>query len=195
MGVAVQEVTQGLADSFGLPRPQGALVSSVEKDSPAERAGLASGDVIVRLNDRDINRSSDLPALVADLRPGMNAKLDVIRKGTPKTLSVTVAEMKDAVVAQRSDTPKEKGRLGLAVRPLAREELAQAGVPGGLLVEDVSGPAAKSGIEPGDIILSLNGTPVSSATQLSGLANKAGKHVALLVQRDASKIFVPIDLG
>jgi serine protease Do len=195
MGVAIQEVTQGLADSFGLPKPQGALVSSVEKGSPAERAGLEPGDVIVRINDRDVNRSSDLPALVAEMRPGTSAKLDVIRKGTPKTVNVTIAEMKDTAVAQRGDSQQERGRLGLAVRPLAREELAQAGVPGGLLVEDVAGPAAKSGIEPGDIILSVNGTPVNSVAQLGSLANKAGKHVALLVQRESSKIFVPIDLG
>jgi serine protease Do len=195
LGVSIQEVTQALADSFGLKGPQGALVSSVEKGSPADRAGIEPGDVIVRLNDREVNRSSDLPVLVADMRPGARAKLDVVRQGTPKTLAATIGEMKDDTVAQRNDTQQEKGRLGLAVRPLAREEQRQAGVPGGLLVEDVAGPAARSGIQPGDIILSLNGTPITSAGQLSSLANKAGKHVALLVQRDTAKIFVPIELG
>jgi serine protease Do len=195
LGVSIQEVTQPLADSFGLKGPQGALVSSVERDSPAARAGLEPGDVIIRLNEHEVDRSADLPALVADMQPGARAKLEVIRKGTPKTLTAVIGEMKDGTVAQRSDTRQEKGRLGLAVRPLEREEQRQAGVPGGLLVEDASGPAAQAGIEPGDIILSLNGTAVSSVEQLRSLANKAGKHVAVLVQRDNAKIFVPIALG
>ncbi|MDB5795833.1 MAG: DegQ family serine endoprotease, partial [Noviherbaspirillum sp.] len=109
--------------------------------------------------------------------------------------SVTIGEMKETTVAQRSETSREQGRLGLAVRPLQREEQRQAGVAAGLVVEDVSGPAARSGIEPGDIILSLNGTPVTSIEQLRSMASKAGKHAAILIQRDSAKIFVPIELG
>jgi serine protease Do len=195
LGVSIQEVNQALADSFGLKKLQGALVSSVEKGSPAERAGLEPGDVIVGFNGREINRSSDLPAQVAAVAPGTSAKLDVIRKGAPKTLTVSIGEMKDANVAQRDDAGPQQGRLGLAVRPLAKEEQREAGVSGGLLVEDASGPAAKSGIQPGDIVLSVNGTPVTSVEQLRSIAGKAGKHVALLVQREDAKIFVPIDLG
>jgi serine protease Do len=196
LGVSIQEVTQALADSFGLKTVQGALVSSVEKDSPAERAGLQPGDVIVKFNDRDINRSADLPGQVAAMAPGTTAKMEVLRKGTPKTLTVTVGEMKNTNLAQRdSGAQQEGGRLGLAVRPLARDEQRQAGVNGGLVVEDVAGPAARSGIQPGDIVLSINGTPVTSVEQLKSLVSKAGKNVALLVKRESATIFVPIELG
>ena len=195
LGVSIQEVTQALADSFGLKTLQGALVSSVEKDSPAERAGLQPGDVIVRFNGKDINRSADLPAQVAVMAPGTSARLDVVRKGEPKALTVTVGEMKGAAVAQRDNGAQQQGRLGLAVRPLARDEQREAGVSGGLVVEGVTGPAAKSGIQPGDIVLSVNGVPVTSAEQLKGVVNKAGKNVALLVKRESATIFVPIELG
>jgi serine protease Do len=195
LGVSIQDVTQQLADSFGLKKVQGALVAEVEKGSPAEHAGLEPGDVITRYNGRDIDRSSDLPALVAETTPGASAKLEVVRKGSSKNLTVTIGEQKDKSVAKLGDADDEQGKLGLAVRPLAKEEQHQAGVSGGLLVEDVAGPAANSGIRPGDIVLSINGTPVQSGEQLRSLATKAGKHVALLVQRGNAKIFVPIDLG
>lgn len=195
LGVTIQEVTQGLADSFGLQKLQGALVSSVEKGSPADRAGLEPGDVIVSFNGHEINRSSDLPAQVAVAAPGSSAKLEVIRKGAAKTLSVTIGAMKEDALAQRGDAQQEQGRLGLAVRPLEREEQHQAGVNGGLLVQGVVGPAAKSGIQAGDIVLSLNGTPVNTVEQLRALAAKSGKHAAVLVQRENAKIFVPIELG
>ncbi|HJW57948.1 MAG TPA: DegQ family serine endoprotease [Burkholderiaceae bacterium] len=195
IGVSIQDMTQSLADSFGLKKVQGALVASVEKGSPAEKAGLEPGDVIVRVDGRDINRSSDLPAMVAEMQPGTSAQFEVLRKGSPKTLRVTVAELKDKTVAQRGDAQSQQGRLGLAVRPLAGDERQQAGVSGGLLVEDVTGAAARSGIQPGDIVLSINGVPVSSVEQLRSLAGKAGRNVALLVQREEARIFVPIDLG
>lgn len=195
IGVSIQDVTQSLADSFGLKKVQGALVSSVEKGSPADRAGLQPGDVIVRIDQQEIKRSTDLPAQVASIKPGTNTELEVIRKGTPKTLSVKIGEMKDSKVARGDDAAQDQGRLGLAVRPLAKDEQQEAGIVGGLVVEDATGPAARSGIQQGDIVLSLNGTPVTNVDQLRSLASKAGKHVALLVQRDNAKIFIPINLG
>lgn len=195
LGVTIQEVNQALADSFGLKTPHGALVSAVEKGSPAERAGLEPGDVIVALNGRAINHSSDLPARVADLKPGTPAQVDIIRKGEKKSVTVKVGEMKPDQVASNDQSAAQQGRLGLAVRPLTRGEKKQAGVTGGLLVEAVSGPAARAGIEAGDVVLSLNGVAVNSVEQLRGLVAKAGKHVALLVKRDEGKIFIPVDLG
>jgi serine protease Do len=195
LGVSIQEVTQALADSFGLQKLQGALVSSVDKGSPADRAGLQPGDVIVRLNGKDIGQSSDLPVQVATMSPGTEAKIDVLRNGTPKTLNVTIGEMKETTVAQRDTPAEERGRLGLAVRPLDKQEQRVVGANGGLLVEEVSGPAARSGIQPGDIVLAINGTPVTSVEQMRALAAKAGRNVALLVQRDDDKIFVPLTLG
>ncbi|QET05696.1 MULTISPECIES: DegQ family serine endoprotease [Cupriavidus] len=195
LGISVQEVNQALAQSFNLPKPAGALVNSVEPDSPAAKAGLKPGDVIVQLGNDVIDHSGDLPEHVADIKPGTETQLKVIRKGEPMTLSVKVGTAKDSAVAQKSNQNDAGGKLGLAVRPLTPNEKRDSGIDGGLVVEDVAGPAARVGIQPGDVILSLNGTPINSADQLKSLVSKAGKQVALLVQRDDARIFIPLDLG
>jgi serine protease Do len=195
LGVTIQNVNQALADSFGLQKPAGALVSSVEKDSPAAKAGLMTGDVILRYNGKDIASSSDLPMLVSNAAPGSTARLDVMRDGKSRSVDVTVGENKNAKVAAADVADQGHGRLGVAVRPLNRDEQKEAGVSGGVIVDNATGPAANAGIQPGDMILSLNGTPIKSPEQLKELVAKAGKHVALLVQRDAAKMFVPVDLG
>ncbi|WP_420998102.1 DegQ family serine endoprotease [Cupriavidus sp. 30B13] len=195
LGIGVQEVNQALAQSFGLPKPTGALVNSVEPDSPAAKAGVKPGDVIVQLGNDVIDHSGDLPEHVADLAPGTQTSLKVIRKGDPVTLTVKIGTAKDTVVADKSPANDAGGKLGLAVRPLSPAEKRDSGIDGGLVVEDVAGPAAKVGIQPGDVILSINGTPISSADQLRALVSKSGKQVALLVQRDDARIFIPLDLG
>jgi len=195
LGISVQEVNQALAQSFGLPKPSGALVNSVEVDSPAAKAGLKPGDVIVQLDNEVIDHSGDLPEHVADIKPGTDTSLKIIRKGQPMTLSVKVGAAKEESVAQKGGDNQAGGRLGLAVRQLTPAEKRQSGIEGGLVVEDVAGPAARVGIQPGDVILSLNGTPIGSADQLRALVAKSGKQVALLVQRDEARIFIPLDLG
>ncbi len=195
IGVTIQDVNQALADSFGLKTPHGALVSSVDKGGPAEKAGVEPGDVIVKLGDKTIERSGDLPAQVADLAPGSKTALEVIRKGSTKTLTLTIGEMKAEKVAAKDHPAAPPGKLGLAVRPLNADEQDETGIKGGLLVQQVSGPAAKAGIQPGDVILALNGTPVRSVDELRKLLDNAGKHAALLIQRDSARIFVPVDLG
>ena len=195
IGVTIQEVNQALADSFGLKKPAGALVSSVEKGGPAAKAGLTAGDVILRYNGKEIATSADLPVLVANAEPGSKTRLEVLRDGATRQIDVTVGEMKGEKIAAAAATGEKHGRLGVAVRPLERDEQAQAQVSGGVLVEEAAGPAAAAGIQAGDIILSINSTPVKSVPQLERLLEKAGNHVALLVQRDDSKIFVPVDLG
>jgi serine protease Do len=195
IGVTIQEVNQSLAKSFGMKEPTGALVSSVEKDGPAAKAGVEPGDVILKIDGKAVANSSDLPLYVADIKPGTAAKLDVWRKGERRELAINVGEMKPAKVASLG-SDAQRGKLGLAVRPLNPDEQKEAGVRGGLLVEDVAGPAAKAGIQPGDIILSLNGSPVKSADELSKLADRSGqKTLALLLQREDTKIFVPLELG
>ena len=195
LGITIQSVNQALADSFGLGKPMGALVSSVEKGSPAEKAGVEPGDVIVKLDGKEIADSAQLPGRVAEIKPGTTAKLEVVRKGTTKQLEVTVGELKDKKLAAKSDAQQEPTRLGVAARPLDPEEQRQAGVKGGLIVENASGPAARAGIRPGDVILAVNGTPVETVDELQSLVSKADKRVAILVQRDESRIFVPVDLG
>ena len=197
IGVTIQEMSQPLAESFGLKKADGALVSSVEKGSPAEKAGIETGDVILRIDGRPIGRSIDLSSYVADLKPGTRAKLEVWRKGAPRNIQVTVGEVKGPKLAAAKASGADEGRLGLAVRALTPEEQKQAGLDGGLLVEDVSrnGAAARAGIQPGDIIIALNSTPVKSAGQLRDRVAKSGKRAALLLQREEAKIFVPVNLG
>ena len=195
LGVTIQDVNQALADSFGLKQPAGALVSAVEKGSAAAKAGLQPGDVILRYNDKDIMISSELPVLVANTAPGTAARLDVMRKGETRHIDVTVGELKNAKIAAADVAGQDHGRLGVVVRPLNPDEQKQAGVTGGLVVENATGPAANAGIQPGDMILSVNGTPVRSVEQLQSLLSKTGKHVALLVQRDDMKRFVAVDIG
>ena len=195
MGVSIQNVNQALAESFGLSKPTGALVSSVEKGSPAEKAGIEPGDVIVKFDGKEVADSAQLPARVAEMKPGATAKLEIVRKGSTKELNVTVGELKEGKVATAGGgVQQEPGRLGVAVRPLNPDE-QQSGAKEGLVVENVTGPAARAGIQPGDVILSVNGTSIHSADQLRSLVSKAGKHIAILVQREETRIFVPVDLG
>lgn len=195
LGVTIQDVNQGLADSFGLKKPVGALVSSVDPSSPAAAAGLKVGDVILQMDGKDVVRSSDLPVRVAELNPGSKATLLISRKGETRDVTVIIGEAMEPTVATANEANGDHGRLGLAVRPLTPEERQQAGVKGGLLVYEATGPAAKAGIEPGDVIMALNGKPVTSVEQLRSLVEKAGKHFALLIQHEDATIFVPIDLG
>ncbi|MGP1609804.1 MAG: PDZ domain-containing protein, partial [Burkholderiales bacterium] len=176
-------------------KASGALISSVELGSPAAKAGLQPGDVILALNGKEISTSNELPPLIANISPGTSAKLQVWRKGGTREVEVKVGALKDAALASADSSAADKGRLGLAVRTLTPEERRQADAPNGLLVEDVAGAAARAGIRPGDVVLSVNGEPVSSAEQLRGLVDKAAKRVALLIQRGDARIFVPIDLG
>ncbi|MBE0621767.1 MAG: PDZ domain-containing protein, partial [Burkholderiales bacterium] len=194
LGVTIQDVNQQLADSFGLKSPEGALVASVDESGPAAKAGIKAGDVILKFNGHAISRSSELPTQVADVKPGTTAKLEITRNGATREIEVKVGELKGAEVASADSSGQEHGRLGLAVRPLNPEERQQAG-GNGLVVEQASGPAARAGIQPGDVVLAVNGTPIQSVAQLRALVAKSGKTMALLIQRDDGKIFVPVDLG
>jgi serine protease Do len=194
LGVTIQEVNQQLADSFGLKNPGGALVAAVEENGPAAKAGIKAGDVILKFNGHAISSSSELPAQVADVKPGTKATLEISRNGTSKEFGVTVGELKGAKAASADSPNQEHGRLGLAVRPLSPDERQQVGARG-LVVEAASGPAARAGIRPGDLLLAVNGTPIQSVEQLRALVAESGKNMALLIQRDDGKIFVPVDLG
>ena len=195
IGVSIQEVSQNLAKSFGMDTPLGALVASVEKDGPAAKAGVEPGDVITAVNGVKVETSGQLPPLIADIKPGELAKLEIWRDGGPKTLAVKVDALRQTSKnnAERWGTP-QGDKLGVTVRPLTNEERRAAGVPGGLVVEDAAGPAARAGIQQGDIILSVNGAPVSDVAQLR--ARVTGKaQVALRVKRGETTLFVPIELG
>jgi serine protease Do len=202
IGVTIQDVNAQLADSFGLDRPRGALVASVEPDSPSAKAGLKAGDVILEVNGLEISRYGEVSGKIAAMRPGTEAELTVWRDGKPRKIDVRVGELEppQQQSASRRDAPgkgaqEETARLGLAVRPLAPEEKEQAETTGNLVVEQVSGPAAAAGIQPGDIILGVNNKPVKSVAELQAAAKSAGKSVALLIQRAGTQLFFPLRLS
>lgn len=195
LGVTVQEVNQALAESFGMKQPGGALVSSVQKAGPGDKAGLQPGDVILSFDGQAIGKSGDLPPLVASVKPGSNVTMQVWRDGKPVDLTATVGDRGDGKVPSTRRADAGEGKLGVVVRPLSKDEKDAAKLASGLVVEDVGGAAEKAGVRPGDVIVSANRTPVSSPAELKGIVDKAGKAIALLIQRDDARIFVPVPLG
>jgi serine protease Do len=196
LGISIQEVNQSLAGSFGLPKAGGALVANVERGSPAEKAGLKSGDVVLKIDGKDIGNSLDLTSRVGVMKPGSTANLEVWREGKPQQIAVKVGETPAQKVAGAAAAPSDLSgsRLGVAVRNLTPQEQQQAEVKGGVVVEQVAGAAAKAGIQAGDIILAVNGRQLKSAEELKA-ATQGAKSVALLVKRDDASIYVPVELG
>jgi serine protease Do len=185
IGLAVQEMTPQLAQSFGLDKARGALVANVEAGGPAAKGGLRPGDVIVGYDSKPIDSSGELPALVAQTPPGATVQVRIVRDGAEKDVKLTVAQMPSrgpSVAAAAAETP---GRLGVAVRP----------GDDGVVVERADGPAAKAGIRAGDVIVGVNGKPVKSVDELKSAVEAAGKQVALLLQRGEARIFVPVEIG
>jgi serine protease Do len=195
LGVSVQDLNQALAESFGLDRPKGALVDATVANGPAAKAGVRSGDVILKLNGRDIQDSSELPPLVADLAPGSETSLTLWREGKSVETQIKVEELNEPEQTAENAPELAKGRLGLAVRPLTPEESRQVGAKQGLLVEQVSGPAERAGILPGDVVLAVNGKSLANPGQLREWVSRADKHVALLIQRGEAKLYTPVDLS
>ena len=196
IGVQIQEVTAQLAESFGLDRPRGALVGMVENDGPGERGGIKAGDVILKVDGHSVETSSQVPVMIAGKKPGTAVAIEVWRNGSAKELSVHPVEIQqkgERVAANPAQQADETARLGLAVRPLTQQEKRQAETDGDLLVEDVDGPAAAAGVQPGDVILGVNGARVKSMDELRSASKKrTGKVVALLIERDNVQIFVPV---
>ena len=197
LGVAVQEVNQAFAESFALDKPEGALVASVSKGSPAEKAGLQAGDVIRQVDGQPIVASGDLPAWVGQAQPGQQAKLSVWRQGKPVELTATLGDASDKSASKqaRNEDAVGKGHLGLSLRPLDPQERREVGVSEGLVIEQARGPAAAAGVQPGDVLLAINGAPARNIEQVRAAMAKAGKSVALLIERNGDKIFVPVRLG
>jgi len=196
IGVQIQELSADLAKSFGLSEPNGALVSSVEKDGPADKAGFKTGDVIVEFDGKKVTDSRQLPLIVGAVKPGRDAVATVWREGKEQTLHVTVVELqpeKLALGAPQSDT----GKLGLAVQDLTPEQRKQLEVAGGVIVGGVDGPAARAGLRQSDVVIAVNGEQIDSAKQFKSLVDKApvGKPVALLIQRGDTRMYVPLTAG
>jgi serine protease Do len=195
LGVEVQTMDQSLADSFKLKAPNGALVAKVVPDSAAAQAGIKAGDVILKFDGTPIVDAGQLSARVGVAAPGDKASLEVWREGKTLSLSATIGNAAEATTADNNTGEGSQGRLGLSLRPLNPDERRQAGVSGGLVVEDAEGHAAEAGIQPGDVVLSIDGTPVESVSQLRKLVQDHGAQVALLIQRGDARLFVPVTLG
>ncbi|CAE6816366.1 hypothetical protein R70006_05989 [Paraburkholderia domus] len=195
LGVEVQDVGPGLAVAFGLPRPAGALVNSVAPGTSAAASGLKPGDVIIRIGDKPIDRSAELAEDAAALPPGTKTTLKLIRNRRPMTITAMVgtsAESPKARPAEGSAGGSAGDRLGLRMHPLNEEERRASDLAVGLMVDGVDGPAASAGIQPGDIVLSLNDTLVETSADVTALEAKAGKQVAVLIQRNHARSFVSV---
>lgn len=211
LGVIIQEVSLGLAESFGLDKPKGALVNRVLEDSPADKGGIREGDVVVGLNDQPIVLSGELPHVVGRIKPGTKVSVDVIRAGKQIQLDVTLGELgRNRIVAGRSfgNAGRKKAasgrlnkRLGLEANDLSLEtsrELQSIGYEGGVRVRDLKWPgaAAKAGILVGDILVSVDGKPINSVVELDALISKLkGKKVPVHIVRQANTLlFVPLQI-
>jgi serine protease Do len=199
IGVTVQNVDASLAESFGLDRARGALVSSVEKGGPAQRAGVRPGDVILQVDAQPIDRTSELSNYIARRTPGEDSTLTVWRAGKEEKIKVRIDELKDsgAVRAGARDSAHEQGRLGLAVQPLTSEEKDAAEIDAGVRVVDVEGPAAEAGVQVGDLVLAVNSHRIRNPEDLRSEVAKIrdGGVAALLVLRNDAQIFIPVHLG
>ncbi|WOB06794.1 Do family serine endopeptidase [Piscinibacter gummiphilus] len=196
LGVTVQDVNQSLAESFGMKRPDGALVASVSRNSAAAKAGLKPGDVITEVNGEPVVRSGSLSSLIGMASPGDKVKLKVWRDRGQIDVDATLGGAEDAQQQAANDDQADRaGQLGLALRPLSRDERRQVETEGSLLVENVTGAAARAGIERGDVLIAINGKPVTSVDQIKSVMSGKPKSVALLVERDGERIFVPVNLG
>ncbi|MCG5030181.1 Do family serine endopeptidase [Mesosutterella sp. OilRF-GAM-744-9] len=202
LGVMVQQLSPELAKSFGLPEEtKGAVIAQIEANGPAANSGLKPGDIITAVNGEKIKSFSDVPRLISFTKPGTRIELTVLRDKKEIRIPVTIgSSTESAHAAKGSDSDdsqgavkqESQGRLGVTVRPLTAKEAKRAGTSG-LLIAQAEGAAAKAGIRPGDIIVSVNGTPVKTNGDLSK-ALKGRKQIALLIQRNKSRIFVPVEL-
>jgi serine protease Do len=199
IGVSIQEVTRELAESFGLGKAAGALVSSVEKGGAADKAGIQVSDVILKFDGKTVAVSSDLPRIVATTHPGSKVKVQLWRKGESKEVTMTVGEMSDEKqVAQQSATPatgESVARLGLVLGELNAEQKNELQVKGGLVVEDVKGAAARE-LQRGDVILAIGNAEIHSLEQFNEALKQIpkGRNVALLVRREDVISYIALKL-
>jgi serine protease Do len=200
LGIAIQEVTKELSESFGMKNTNGALVAGIEKGAPAEKGGLLPGDVITKFDGKLIEASSDLPKVVGNTKPGKTAVAEVFRKGSVKTLNLTVGEMPsdqvEVIASNKQPEKAEVNRMGLVLKEAPPQQRKKMNGKKGLLVVDAQGSAAAAGLRRGDIILALNNSEVESAEafakEVASIPN--GKTVAVLILRNDETLYVPVKI-
>jgi serine protease Do len=203
IGVLIQEITKELAESFGLPKPAGALVASVQKGGPADKAGIHARDVILKFDGKTVNSSGDLPRIVGATKPGTKVQMQVWRNGSTKELTITVDELPEdekpaARSGKRGKMPNAANRIGLSLIELTPDQKKELETESGLLVEDmVPGIASRAGVRPGDVILSINNQDVKTVDQFNQLLNKVekGRNIALLVKRGDTATFITMKMN
>ena len=196
LGVVIQEVTADLAESFGLDRPRGALVSQVLPDSPAARAGLQASDVILQFGGRPVENSGDLPRMVGVTKPGTKIPLQVWRKGKMQAVTVELQELPgEEEVAGKAGKTYSRG--GLALSELTPEQRRELRIDHGLLVEEATGDAARAGIRVGDVILAVNNGKVATveAFRKAIATVPKGKSAAILVRRGEGSLYIPLKIS
>jgi serine protease Do len=191
IGVTIAPVTKEVAESIGLGKPMGALVQGVESGGPADKAGIEAGDIIVKVDGKPVEKSGDLPRIIGNTAPGSKSGLQVFRRGATRDLQVTVAEFEADRPTRRAQSepgassPQSKTALGLAVAELSEAQKRELKIKGGVRVESVEGPAARAGLQEGDVILAIDNTEVTDVKQFLGIASKAEKSraVSVMVKR------------
>ncbi|MES2401899.1 MAG: DegQ family serine endoprotease [Pseudomonadota bacterium] len=182
IGVQIEQVSKEIAESIGLGKPQGALVRGVEGGAPAEKAGIEAGDIITRFDGKQIEKSSDLPRLVGNVKPGTRAVVTVFRRGASKDLTVVIAEIEAEKPARRASAPEAKPpvagsaqMLGLAVSELSDAQKKELKVKGGVKVDSADGAAARSGLREGDVILAVANTEITTVKEFEAALAKVDK--------------------
>jgi serine protease Do len=199
LGIAIQEITKELSESFGMTDTKGALIANVEKGSPAEKGGLLPGDIILKFNKNEIIASSDLPKYVGTTKPLTQVPVELLRKGKKTALTLAVGEMptEDGVAQSNKPNPKQVNRIGLALKEIGPDDTEKANGRNGLLVLSAQGSAVTAGIRPGDVILALNNSAVKTIALFNQELKKIpkGKTIALLIYRNGDTLYVPIRIA
>ncbi len=201
LGVGIQEVTKDLADVYGLPKAAGALVAKVLPDTPASRAGLKEGDVIVAFNGHEIGLATELPQQVGRAHVGSTQKLTIVRGGNTMVISFVVGDLPAEGDDNAQNNPSAQGsghHLGLYIRDLTPEEKQNLNVTGGVEVSQIyDGPAASAGVRAGDVILRLNHQNIGNVQDYLNIVRKlpVGKPVEMVINRQGNQAIVAITLG
>jgi serine protease Do len=198
LGVLIQEVNRDLALSFGLEKPMGALIAQASSSGPGGKAGIQPGDIIVRFNGKDVERSSDLPPMVGLVRPGTTVPVDVVRQGDRLTIDVTIEQLPEANQVAQAMSSQPKAIIGMTVDDVPESLQSENNLQGGILVKEVGDdPALSAGLRAGDIITQVGGREISEVSDLQNMLDSlpTDRPIPVLVVRGGNSTFLTLRLG